>query len=314
MYKLPKKRLAAAAEKKPVPPPATTDPIRVAEDVRLSAVLWGDPHVSDYLLSRTRNTHRAALDVANARDTLDVLTIVGDITENGKPSEYRMVLDDMDLMRDKVKHFVPASGNHDVRLRRNRGTVRRFADFCAQANPNLRLDKLYYTYTVSGYTFIVLGTVRGTFEEAVIDRAELYWFNNALKNATKDGKPAFVLLHQPLKLTHKLPDSWNSMDHKRGSVGAQSENLKNIMNKYRNVFLFTGHLHAGLGADNFEEIGAIHSVNIPSVGVMSGMGNDGYLAEGTGYIMEVRADSVRFRARDFARGEYLPRFDKEYKL
>lgn len=293
--------------------PSAEDPILSAEpeNVQLQVVYWGDPQISDYMPARQQNVKNACLDVAGAGDKIDAVVIAGDMAENGKPAEYKLLLDDIELMKN-VEHFVFATGNHDVRLRAHTQVVKTFGEFCQAADPALSPDKLYYSYEINGYTFIVLGTTASSFEEAVIDEEELNWLDECLATGTSDGKPVFVVLHQPLKLTHNLPDAWNSPFDFAGSVGDQSEELTAIMNRYANVFLLTGHLHSGLGESNFEEIGNFVSVNAPSIGIVSKDG--GYEAAGTGYMIEVYSDRVLFRARDFGSGKYLSDFDRSFTV
>lgn len=293
--------------------PDTSDRItsRDSESVKLTAVYWGDTQVSDYMPERQKNVAAACEDVNNAAESIDALVIAGDIAENGKAAEYRLVLDDLGKI-DTVEHFIMATGNHDIRLRIFSQTVATFSEFVNVLEPNLQLDKLYYSYEVNGYSFIVLGSTRTVFEEAYIDEAELTWLDSELAGATADGKPAFVIVHQPLKLTHDLPNAWNSPFDFAGSIGEQSDDITALLNKYDNVFLLTGHLHSGLGENNFEQIGNFVSVNVPSVGIVSKDG--GYEAAGTGYMIEVYENSVLFRARNFAAGNYLPEFDREFTL
>lgn len=293
--------------------PDTADPIASLdkENVKLTAVYWGDTQVSDYMPERQKNVLAACEDVNHSAEEIDALIIAGDIAENGKAAEYKLVLDDLGKI-DNVKHFIMATGNHDIRLRLFSRTVATFGEFVNMLEPELRLDRLYYSYEVNGYSFIVLGSTRTVFEEAYIDDNELAWLDSELADATADGKPAFVIVHQPLKLTHDLPDAWNSPFDFAGSIGEQSDAVTAILNKYDNVFLLTGHLHSGLGENNFEQIGNFVSVNVPSVGIVSKDG--GYEAAGTGYMIEVYEDSVLFRARNFAGGVYLPDFDREIPL
>lgn len=291
-----------------------TDPIisQRPEEVCLTAVYWGDPQISDYMPARQKSVLAACQDLNGSEVQIDALLLAGDLAENGKPAEYRLLADDLCGI-ETVNHFVIATGNHDVRLRIFDNTLKTFHEFCNTVDPSIGIeDKLYYTYEINGYTFIVLGTTSSTFEEADIDEEELEWFDSQLDKATADGKPAFVLLHQPLKLTHALPDAWNSPFDWAGSVGDQSDDLITIMNKYDNVFLLTGHLHSGLGEANFENIGNFVSVNVPSIGIVSKDG--GYEAAGTGYMIEVYPSSVLFRARDFINGQYMTEFDKNFAL
>lgn len=293
--------------------PENTEPImsKDSESVKLSAVYWGDTQVSDYMPERQKNVLAACMDVKNAAETIDALIIAGDIAENGKIAEYKLILDDLKSITT-VRHFIPATGNHDIRLRLFSQTVKTFGDFVGELEPDIKIDKLYYSYEINGYSFIVLGSARTVFEEAYIDEEELVWLDAQLASATAEGKPAFVILHQPLKFTHNLPNAWNSPFDFAGSVGAQSDEIIATLNKYDNVFLLTGHLHSGLGENNFEQVGNFISVNVPSVGIVSKDG--GFEAAGTGYMIEVYENSVLFRARNFVAGAYMPEYDREFSL
>ncbi len=294
----------------PVAAPSNADPIRPEKDVRLAAALWSDTHASDYLYSRDRSVKASVLDLKNA-EGLDALIIDGDLTENGKLSEYRLLADELAKL-DNVRPIIPVSGNHDIRLRNFSLTVKTFSEFSGTVNPAIHTDKLYYAYEVNGYAFIVLGSVSTVFEEADISDGELAFLDAALSAATADGKPAFVLLHQPLKNTHDLPNSWGSPIPSAGSVGKDSDRLVSVMRKYQNVFLITGHLHSGLGPNNFAAVEGIHCVNLPSIGIVSKDG--GYEAAGCGYVMEVTDAAVTFRARNFAEGAFMPAYDRTYPV
>ena len=297
----------------PAKAPAADAPIAPAkENVRAEIVFWGDSQISDYMPARQQAVDAACRDVANAAVAPDAVLIAGDIAENGKAAEYRLLLDDLALMPD-VERYILATGNHDVRLRVFSQTVKNFAAFCKAADPANPIDgSLYYTYAVNGYPFIVLGTCRTEFEEAYLDDAELLWLDAQLAAAQRSGKPAFVVLHQPLKNTHNLPDAWNSPVPSAGSVGPQSDAVTAILNKYQNVFLLTGHLHSGLSAANFEQVGNFVSVNVPAIGIVSKDG--GYEAAGTGYMIELYDGEVLFRARDFAGGRWMPEYDRAFAL
>lgn len=293
--------------------PATDDAIKSldSENVKMTAVLWGDSQISDYLISREKSFKNACIDVSGAAENIDALLIAGDVTENGKVAEYRVILDDLSLI-DTVDNYIIATGNHDVRLRLHSQAVKTFYEFLGELNSNIEpSDEFYYSYDVNGYTFIVLGTTKSTFEEAHISDEELSWLDSELSAATANGKPAFVVVHQPLAYSHNLPAAWGSPIESAGSIGAQSDEVRAIMDKHSNVFLISGHLHSGFSEYSFEDIGNIHSVNLPSVSVEN---SGGYEESGIGFMLEVYEDSVVFRARDFAKGKYLPEFDHTYML
>lgn len=299
-----------------VAPPSTDDTIKSldAEDVKMTAVLWGDPQVADYMADRHQYFKNAALDVANSQENIDALVMVGDIAENGKGSEYQLVLDYLSVI-DNVDNNIYTVGNHDVRLRAYSQVVNTFSEFCLAADEKLDLSslaykegKLSYSYVVNGYTFVVLGTDKTEFEESYFSDECLAWFDGELEKATADGMPVFVILHQPLKDTHNVQVAWNSLDDKAGTVGKQSDKLLEIMNKYQNLFLITGHLHMGFSHQwSIHQIGNFTGINLPAIGPNNADGE--YNEHGTGYIMEVYADKVVFRARNFNLGTYVPEFD-----
>ena len=290
--------------------PSAETPIEVDnDDCRLCFLAWADPQISNYMLKRDPYFVAACQDVANSEQTFDALVIAGDIAENGLACEYEHIADNLPV--DNVRNFLMAVGNHDVRLRSYKQVVKRFTGFMNGLNTacgsDLTVDSLHYKYTVNGYTFIVLGTDRTEFEESYISPAQMQWLDDSLKEATADGLPAFVVLHQTFKNSHGLPGTWNSPIDAAGSVGAQSDALKETMAKYKNVILLTGHLHTGFGAYTYENIDGIHSVNLPSMTIdnMDGRCNE----NGLGCVVEVTEKNVIFRARNFAAGKNIPEED-----
>ncbi len=298
-----------------LPAPSTDDVIKVNEDANMSVVLWGDPQVSDYMADRHQYTKNASLDLANSDGVFDALVIAGDIAENGKGAEYQLVLDYLSVADNNIDNHIMAVGNHDVRLRAYSQVVGTFNEFCNAANSNFADNakyvtegKLSYTYEVNGYTFVVLNTDKSVFEESYFSDETLAWFDGELAKATADSKPVFVILHQPLKETHQVWQAWNSPDDNAGTVGDQSDALYDIMNKYNNVFLVTGHLHMGFSKEwTVHQIGNFWGINLPGIGPNNADGE--YNESGTGYIMEVYDDKVVFVARDFNLGKYLPEFN-----
>lgn len=295
----------------PYSPPSSADPILGNEETgaNMTFVAWADTQLSNYMAKRYQFFDAACEDVKTANGTVDALLIAGDIAENGLMCEYQYVTDH--LKDADVNNFIFSVGNHDVRLKIYSRTERTFTSLMNGLNTavgsELSIDKLHYTYEINGYKFIVLGTDRTEFEESYINDEQLEWLDAELETATESSGPVFVLLHQTFKLTHGLPDTWNSPIDKAGSVGDQSDELYDIMNKYQNVFLITGHLHTGIGQYTYEKLGNINSINLPSLTINNKDGdcND----NGIGFVVEVYDSHVLFRARNFANGEYIPDYD-----
>lgn len=282
--------------------------------IKLHCAAWGDPQVSHYLKEREPYVISSANDIKNNGKNIDALILAGDITENCIDDEWNWIYDDIKDIG--VKNYICATGNHDIRIHDYKEAKDKFTTFTNNLNKNagskLRIKKLWYSYVINGYKFIVLGSDESLLEEAELSSKQLKWLNRELKDAYKKNHPTFVIIHQPLKNTHGLPDTWGSSIDSAGTVGNQSDKLKKILNKYENTVLITGHLHTGFGKYTYQKIGNIHSVNLPSVAIDNEDGT--YNNNGIGYMLEVYNNEVVFRARNFDKSKYVPKYDIHINL
>ena len=278
--------------------PSTDDVIKAAKpDAKLVFATVADPQVSNYMFGRYQAFQEACMDLRNA-ERLDAVVTVGDLAENGLAEEYALAYDELAPIDAR---FIMATGNHDIRLRAYKQTTNTFCHFANTLNGDDSMNSFHFSERINGYKVIVLGSDKTVFEEAYLSDAQLEWMNDEVK--AEDGKPVFVILHQPLKNTHNVEVAWNSPFEGGGTVGAQSIAVKSILSKYDNVFLITGHLHSGFGPDSYNNVDGIHAINLPSLTIENKDGT--YNDAGTGYILEVYEDEVVFRARDFAKGVWV---------
>ena len=298
--------------------PSTEAPIKAVDpdNVKLTFVTVADPQISNYMFDRYQVLQEAVIDLKNAECDFDAIVGIGDIAENGLAEEYQLVLDEF---KDIDARYIMATGNHDTRLRNYKQMVNRFTKFTNALNgeESKGLDayaegKLAYAEEVNDYKFIVMGADKASFEEAYISEAQLEWLDAELASADAD-KPVFVLLHQPLKLTHNLPNNWgNGTNKEAGSVGEQSDAIKSILAKNganKTVVLITGHLHAGFSEFSYEKIDTFHSFNVPALNIDNKDGAEGGDGSGLTYIVEVYDDEILFRARNLEEGKWMPQFD-----
>lgn len=303
--------------------PATSDLLRnFSDDVNIDFVLTGDPQVCDYMPEREANLISFAEDMNNSGLELDAFVIAGDIAENGMQEEFDRVTSHISGFN--TQNFIMCTGNHDIRLREFEQSKERFLAFMNGLNSEEEArDNIYYKTMVGDYTFLVMGSDESRFEDAYISNAQLQWLNIELKEATKTGKPVFVICHYTLAEGHGLPNTWGSANsdvgdsslptYERkddydmtGSIGDQSNAVYDILTAYENVFFITGHLHTGFGTYTYETLSEennVQGVNLPSVGIDN---KDGvYNNPGTGLFVEVTDSQVIFYARDFANGRFL---------
>ncbi len=303
--------------------PATGDLLRnISDDVNIDFVLTGDTQVCDYMPEREANLISFSEDMMNAEIGLDAFLIVGDIAENGMQEEYDRITSHISGWN--VENYIMCTGNHDIRLRDFEQSKERFLNFMNALNSEENAkDNVFFKYEVNGYTFLSIASDEMRFEEAHFSNEQLQWLNIELKEATKSGKPVFVLCHQSLAESHGLPNTWGSANSTpedttlptyvrkdsydlTGSIGEQSNDIYDIISKYKNVFFLTGHLHTGFGKYTYQTISEennVQGINVPSVGIDN---KDGvYNNPGTGLFVEVTDSQVIFYARDFRNGKFL---------
>lgn len=287
--------------------PATDDPIvlKDEENVNLAVVAFADTHIRPTGIS-PYNFECALDDIENSDVDFDAFLIAGDLSELGDDISYELMWDALD--KTEIDNILLATGNHDVRVvydLRTEQIIDKTNSFLGT-----EIDKPYYSYDINGYTFIVMGSDSRLFEKAVISDEQLAFIDAELERATKDGKPAFVMCHQPLENTHGLPEVW-----KNGGIGEQSENVREILVKYKNVFFLNGHLHDGVYENSLEvldEEKGVYSVNLPAFGKENDYGK--FLQPGLGTYFEIYDDEVVFTARDFRAGKSLEGCTKSFEL
>ena len=268
----------------------------------LSFIAFGDPQISHLSSLRERRVSAALEQIKKSDEKFDALVLLGDITEYGRESEFNTMARLLNGASEKYDSVFAVSGNHDIRLKNHKKQIQRFNRFLnnVEGGKCVGSQHYYYSYTVKGYKFIMLGADRSAFEGTSLGRNQLIWLENELKTADKN-KPVFIFNHQPLKNTNGLPYTWLGRGKWRGSVGWDNEKLRAIFEKYNNIIIYiTGHLHFGASDYNYEDCGAFKAVNVPTVGVIN-HGECDYNSQG--FLFYVYDDKIVIKQRGFADGK-----------
>ncbi|WP_217597651.1 metallophosphoesterase [Cohnella sp. GbtcB17] len=255
-----------------------------------------DTHVTadpDHLYNR--NFEQSLRDIAdNAPNSVGIMH-AGDVTDHGFPAEYEELRRIVGLYQDKLPPIYMATGNHDVGL----GVwASRLGSFLSATG----MTAAYHDHWIDGYAFLFLGTEQGLELFCDLSETQLQWLDAKLGEAAAAGKPAFVFLHQPLKNT-----TAGSMEAQKWYGVTQDDELKAILARYPRTFLFTGHGHWEMEAP------CNHAVGDGRTPAMFNAASVAYLwtdedvrKEGSqGYYVEVYADRVLVRGRDFAAGSWV---------
>lgn len=285
------------------PEPDVHSPIEIDPEAKLTFAVWGDPQIAYWSALRSMRFDAACRDLANMANPLDALILAGDITETGQPEEFRMVSEILNTYPGIFRHFLCVPGNHDVRLRSYRKQLSVFNDFVRSVPGGIAGDddtRYFHAVRMRGFKFLLMGSDRATFEGAYISPRQLRWLDEQI--AQENGKPVFVVNHQTLKGLNGLPQTWLGKGDWRGSVGWESDKLRTVFEKHRNVIFLTGHLHYGTSEFAYEDCGAFKALSVPTVGVVN---HGDFPADAQGYVLSVYDERITARARVFGEGKYV---------
>ncbi|MCR5206915.1 MAG: metallophosphoesterase [Eubacterium sp.] len=301
MYKLMIKGLSRVLASGDIPLPDGREPIIADESADLNFIGFGDPQISALSPLRSARFYSALRDIEQAKGSFDALIIAGDVTEYGAACEFKMTARLLESVSEKFGSIFLTTGNHDIRIRRHKRQLRKIRGYIGEIKNGVPHgeDSYFFSKDINGYRFIIMGSDRNTFEAAYLSDAQLEALDGELKTA--GNKPVFVINHQPLKYTNGLPYTWMGKGSWRGSVGRESDKLKEIFERHGNVIFITGHLHFGISEYNYEDYGKYKCISLPTVGVLNHGKND-KLAQG--YVFTVKGNTVTARARCFAEGRY----------
>lgn len=278
--------------------PATFAPID-ADALKLNFSVIADTHI-DTLSNNGRGTTLAKglRDMAKAQVKSDALVICGDLTEHGTALEYKKLGTVLETFC-KTDNLLPGMGNHDIRGRKIADEYQqpyelgayKYRTFLSKT-AGITEDTVYFYRVIKGCYFIVLNTEEVEELETGLSADQLSWLDGLLEQASGTGNPVFVFNHQPMR-----------------RVGKDAAALMAVLQKYNgeaDVFYIAGHMHIGFGANTIKNDGTLHFVDLPSYGKAP---SGDYNKIGTGFQVELYADSIFFRARDFVGGVWVPEYD-----
>jgi len=269
-----------------------------------SFTVISDGHIEGNNSEKHKNYGEGFCDMASAEVKSRALVMLGDNTMNGQAAETAMLYGLLNEYNE-IDNVLMAAGNHDICPgSHNTGDYdklkNRFIDFNNTFLEH-KIENLYHSQVIDGYYFIILSSDCDAGIQQYISPEQFEWLDGELKKASESGNPVFLFSHWPVN--DVFSDVWPE-----GHVGEQSNELVNLLNKYNNrIFFFTGHLHMGIFMDNYgiKEDGRITYINVPSFGSDNEDGNADIQDTGMGFQVEVYADEVAVRARNFVNHEWV---------
>ncbi len=290
---------------------------RDEENIKLYFATMSDTHFNSSPL-RVFMMQLGLADMQDAKYPLDALVHAGDVTDHAYEEDWENCAKAF-VGYTPAREYIFAEGNHDTWATDDETSFEVSKERFIRYNNRIagrKIDNVYYSTQVNGYTFIVLGS-EGDHVGATVSDEQVQWLDAEMAKAAESGLPIFVVFHQPMNMTHGLPESWGDEDYDdfTGGIGEQSDNIQAVLQKYKNVFYISGHIHSGFG-DKFtseyagyksiETYGNITSINLPSYMYFNALGQN---MSGTGFVFEVYEDEVVIRGRSYSSNVWYTAYD-----
>lgn len=263
------------------------------------------------------------------------LVIAGDLTGSGRADEYeeffRLTLENAPT---EPENLLLLLGNHDARGPEvslwNRlpsqpcpgweETRERYISLSGKSlPPKEERCGLCFKKELGGYTFLMLNTEKGLKDAPYFGPEQLDFLEDTMRSCWEADpeKPVFLICHQALNNTHwrsNVLDGFDGLSNEPGTGPAgkpkeyswhADEKVKEIMTRYPCGVFLSGHIHNQFGVAELQlrPYGAL--LDLPSFG----QPELGCPEMGTGFEVELFADKVLFRARNFAEGRWMPQYD-----
>ena len=180
---------------------------------------------------------------------------------------------------------------------------------------------LYYTFERGNDVFVMVGIKSNGRTASLFANGELQWLYETLE--ANRNKRCFVFQHvRPddacgNALGIYTNDIWGDVTV-NGVTYYDQTVFESLMNHYPNVVFFHGHSHVKFDLQQYDKTANVArdfagwSVHIPSLAAPRGTSSVvnpslvNLYAESEGYVVDVYANGIHLRGRDFVKGEFLP--------
>ncbi|CAG7649019.1 metallophosphoesterase family protein [Paenibacillus allorhizosphaerae] len=287
-----------------------------------SYFIISDLHISQDDPNTIKHLKEALEDMKHFESPVEALVMTGDLTEYGREKDYK------DLRNILSEYKLPPMhanmGNHDyydIWIDKN-------GWFNKDTMPNSKtdwqsrerfqkfwgLDKPYHDTTLKGYHLILLSQETYVQEKPEVGEGAWYsdeqldWLKERLASH-KDGKPVFIMTHQPLPPAGQDGGSHSLIPAKK---------FRDILKPYPNVFVFCGHRHQdfiGTMEHYVKDSSGFHYFHNSSVGrVLNRSYQNAAKERSQGLYVQVYSDRVTLRGREFSDRTWIKEADWTVKL
>ncbi len=289
-------------------------------NIKLIATIVSDIHIDtkSETIKAQQGIFKSALNDAKKTNS-NVLVSVGDTTSRGEKVNWNLVRECFCSASNCAQNIILALGNHDCWSDGEDEYACGIGEYYSAVKDitGRSLATPYFATYINGYSFICLGNESDMGCDADISDKQIEWLKSELEKGSSDNKPVFVFSHQSLNGRHGLPRTWDKDDRRdrpfdEGGIGEKSEEIAEVLKKYKNIFYFSGHSHMGLcgekmqskeGYASYQIEGGVNLFNLPCLTKENHHGEINH--PGVGLQLEVYEDSVIIKPKNLVTGEFI---------
>ena len=244
-----------------------------------------------------------ALDYFNNVNPVDFICISGDLSDVGTDAKLARFKTLVEQHSPNLPIYVSA-GNHDAY---DADWNLRDESVVSAAMQTYTGHPLYYSFEYGEDVYIFVGICKGTFSQA-----ELQWLYETLERYR--NRRCFLFQH-----VFAFEGSGNVFGLYTYDItnNTMFRVFKSLLQHYHNIIWFHGHSHTKFHGQEFgvtanlDRYFGCWSVHVPSIAVprTDADGDHEFQTEyqdSEGYVVDVYADGIHLRGRDFAKEEFLP--------
>jgi Icc protein len=281
------------------------------DELLMSMYIFSDLHISKDPQT-PRKMKQALDDLTSYKNPVDALMITGDLTDTGTMHDYRLL--SSILSKYKLPPIGANMGNHEYYTI----WMDAHGDWKKSSMPNgktnelsrqqflsfMNYKKTYNEMTIRGYTVLLLSQETYILEHPEVGEGAWYsdeqmdWLEKRLSVVSKNGKPVFVMIHQPLP-----PIGEDGGTH----TLIRAKRFRKILEPYLNVFVFCGHRHQDFmnGTEHYvkETFHLFHNSSVTRP--FDRNYNEIWKDHAQGIYLQVYRDKVVVRGREFSKNSFI---------
>ncbi len=293
------------------------------DDCRLNVELISDVHITSNEFIRQGFLKSGLKNLNKSISKIDAVVVDGDITnyaDEASLAKYFEITDNFSPVP-----VITVAGNHDAGHAGDRDVTNITREQALQNFINYRNKYMdrddrvnYFSTEINGYKFIILGdeVIDGGHWDAIsMTEEQLKFLDSELADGTRGGRPVFVFCHWPIANTNGENVVWPD-----SGISKEEYDLQSILERYRNVFYISGHMHSGIkatvikdwfGLSNAEQINGVNYITLPTYGIVNMFGSPWPCG---GSQLEVYKDEVVVRPRNFLTNKWYKNAEVHFAL